>query len=272
MDFILQCLGAAEDKVGGDGIWQAGIMLQFSLFAQGALAGAAYAEKKGMNLPQGVERFKMSLETLALATNIKVLPATVFAMFQAMGGVSSSYNWLGLTLVGASLIFAFVVIGACPVLTGTCVKVDECFGDIETAEMTSDRFPWVAKFWKLMLKLNFFARVIGIAMLLTSPLPSWEYSVGLFCGSVILRICFLWYLAGAIPLQLQKMMFPKPNSQVPIKSVLTLMILCRGDNQATVEALSGGFCFLWKELQELRRHVVSDIKLIEARTRGVALA
>jgi hypothetical protein len=70
--------------------------------------------------------------------------------------------------------------------------------------------------------------------------------------------------------ELQKMMFPKPNSQVPIKSVLTLMILCRGDNQATVEALSGGFCFLWKELQELRRHVVSDIKLIEARTRGVA--
>ena len=38
--------------------------------------------------------------------------------------------------------------------------------------------------------------------------------------------------------------FPKPGYKVPIRTMLELMIMCRGDNIATVEALSGGFCFL----------------------------
>ena len=47
------------------------------------------------------------------------------------------------------------------------------------------------------------------------------------------------------------MMFPHEHSQVTIKAVLELMILCRGDNQATVEAIAGGFCFLSQEITEV---------------------
>ena len=33
-----------------------------------------------------------------------------------------------------------------------------------------------------------------------------------------------------------------------IKALLELMIMCRGDNTATVETLAGGFCFINQEV------------------------
>jgi hypothetical protein len=57
-------------------------------------------------------------------------------------------------------------------------------------------------------------------------------------------------------MELQKMMFPKADSKVPIKAILELMIMCRGDNVATVEALSGGFCFLEGVMLEVKDQLV----------------
>merc|ERR1719247_3562121 len=69
-------------------------------------------------------------------------------------------------------------------------------------------------------------------------------------------------------MELQKMMFPKKTSTVSIKAVLELMIMCRGDNQATVEALSGGFCFLASELGDLKCRLVENIKSMEIDLEG----
>jgi hypothetical protein len=59
-------------------------------------------------------------------------------------------------------------------------------------------------------------------------------------------------------MELQRMMFPTERSQVPLKAILDLMILCRGDNQATVEALAGGCCFLNQELAEVKKYLVEQ--------------
>merc|ERR1719353_2824607 len=69
-------------------------------------------------------------------------------------------------------------------------------------------------------------------------------------------------------MELQKMMFPKKTSTVPIKAVLELMIMCRGDNTATVETLSGGFCFLASELGDLKTRLVDNIKILEIDLEG----
>jgi len=53
-------------------------------------------------------------------------------------------------------------------------------------------------------------------------------------------------------MELQKMMYVKEDSTVPIKQVLELMIMCRGDNSATVEALAGGFCFIEGVMLEIK--------------------
>merc|ERR1719446_1160193 len=48
--------------------------------------------------------------------------------------------------------------------------------------------------------------------------------------------------------ELQKLLFPKPDVTIPIKAVMDLMLLCRGNNKATVHALAGGFCFVAQEM------------------------
>lgn len=60
-------------------------------------------------------------------------------------------------------------------------------------------------------------------------------------------------------LELQKMMFPKKTSKASIKAVLQLMVMCRGDNNATVSTLAGGFCFLAREIQDLGKKEVKAI-------------
>merc|ERR1719506_746345 len=64
-------------------------------------------------------------------------------------------------------------------------------------------------------------------------------------------------------MELQRMMFPHEHSQVTIKAVLELMILCRGDNQATVEAIAGGFCFLSQEIMEVKTKLTSQLQAIK---------
>jgi hypothetical protein len=61
-------------------------------------------------------------------------------------------------------------------------------------------------------------------------------------------------------MELQKMMFPKPETTVPMKTILELMIMCRGENAATVETLSGGFTFLANEMEDIKRDIVYHIR------------
>lgn len=73
-------------------------------------------------------------------------------------------------------------------------------------------------------------------------------------------------------LQLQTMMFGgDPTSTVPIRTALDLMLLCRSQNHATVEALAGGFCYMSQQLQDLKsRMPVNQARFdkIEARDPG----
>jgi len=61
-------------------------------------------------------------------------------------------------------------------------------------------------------------------------------------------------------LELQKMMFTRPDSQVTIKSCLELMVMCRGDNPTTVEALAGGLLSIIREMTDMRRILEKDMK------------
>jgi voltage-gated sodium channel len=66
-------------------------------------------------------------------------------------------------------------------------------------------------------------------------------------------------------MELQKMMFPKSSSQVTIKSVLELMILCRGDNATTVEAMSGGLLSIINTLTEMKTEFQEDLDLLKVK-------
>lgn len=64
-------------------------------------------------------------------------------------------------------------------------------------------------------------------------------------------------------MELQKMMFPQKDSQVAIKAILELMIMCRGDNSATVETLAGGFCFINQEVLDAKKEMMQQIKALQ---------
>jgi len=66
-------------------------------------------------------------------------------------------------------------------------------------------------------------------------------------------------------LELQKMMFQTPGQQVTIKSVLELMIMCRGDQPTTVEAMSGGILSIIHELGGIRKILEADLEGVEQR-------
>lgn len=65
-------------------------------------------------------------------------------------------------------------------------------------------------------------------------------------------------------LQLAKMMLSKPGTEVSISDVLDLMIMCRGDNNATVQSLAGGFGFMFAQLIEVRNQMLESIENIKA--------
>jgi len=68
-------------------------------------------------------------------------------------------------------------------------------------------------------------------------------------------------------LELQKMMFTKPGQQVSIKSALTLMVMCRGDNPTTVEAMAGGLLSVVREISDVKNSLEKDMKSLEAHIR-----
>jgi voltage-gated sodium channel len=51
--------------------------------------------------------------------------------------------------------------------------------------------------------------------------------------------------------QIATLMYPDDDAKVPIRTVLELMVMCKGDNQATVEIIASSLCFLSSELAEL---------------------
>jgi len=60
-------------------------------------------------------------------------------------------------------------------------------------------------------------------------------------------------------LELQKMMFTKPGQQVTIKSVLELMIMCRGENPTTVQSMAGGLLSVIREVGEVKCILENDL-------------
>jgi hypothetical protein len=58
-------------------------------------------------------------------------------------------------------------------------------------------------------------------------------------------------------LELQELLFPKDSTSVPIKSVLDLLLLCRGANSTKVEVFAAGILFIVNEITEMKAHMFS---------------
>jgi hypothetical protein len=58
-------------------------------------------------------------------------------------------------------------------------------------------------------------------------------------------------------LQMATLMYPNPNSQVPIRTVLNLMVMCKGDNGATVQIIASSLCYLSNEMASQMGRVAS---------------
>lgn len=74
-----------------------------------------------------------------------------------------------------------------------------------------------------------------------------------------LRINYPFFLA------LQKGAYAKPNAPVPIKDVLELMVMSRGENVATVESMAGALVSIINELSNVKVILESDLCGLEAR-------
>jgi hypothetical protein len=68
-------------------------------------------------------------------------------------------------------------------------------------------------------------------------------------------------------LEMQKMLFAKPGKEdtgVPIKKIVELMLMCRGNLPTTVQALASGVSYLALELHELEDRLAGQLKNMEA--------
>lgn len=63
-------------------------------------------------------------------------------------------------------------------------------------------------------------------------------------------------------MELQKMLFPKPDSVVPIKSVMELMLMCRGDLPASVKSLSSGLSYVSTVLHNFEFRVTENMEIL----------
>jgi hypothetical protein len=61
--------------------------------------------------------------------------------------------------------------------------------------------------------------------------------------------------------QMASLMYPDEEAEVPIKTVMELMIMCKGDNGATVQIIASALCFLTNELAELHDNMVFHMNL-----------
>jgi hypothetical protein len=60
-------------------------------------------------------------------------------------------------------------------------------------------------------------------------------------------------------LQVADLMFPDEETRLPIRTVLELIIMCKGDNTATVQIIASALCFLSNEISNLQDHIVLHV-------------
>jgi len=69
----------------------------------------------------------------------------------------------------------------------------------------------------------------------------------------------------AFLIELQRGLYRKPGMQVPILDILELMVQCRGENNATVETMSGALVRIINELTTVRGVLETDLGKLENR-------
>jgi len=65
-------------------------------------------------------------------------------------------------------------------------------------------------------------------------------------------------------LELQRMLFPKPDSTVPIKKIVELMLMCRGDLACTVQTLSSGLSYVSTVMHQIEQRMTLQLGSLEA--------
>merc|ERR1719161_2733770 len=63
-------------------------------------------------------------------------------------------------------------------------------------------------------------------------------------------------------MEMQKLMFPTKESAVSFKPLTEMLLMCRGDNNATVETLAGGISYLVSEIRKSEHKVMAQLALI----------
>jgi len=63
-------------------------------------------------------------------------------------------------------------------------------------------------------------------------------------------------------LQMQKLFYPEANSRISFEQVMGMMMMCRGDQPASVGALAGGFSYVAREVAIVRQ----DLKWVAEQT------
>jgi voltage-gated sodium channel len=57
--------------------------------------------------------------------------------------------------------------------------------------------------------------------------------------------------------EIMGMMYPDATSAVPIRVIMEMLLMCRGDNPCTVQIISSALCFLSNEISEMQEHVTA---------------
>lgn len=73
----------------------------------------------------------------------------------------------------------------------------------------------------------------------------------------------------AYVLELQRMMFTRPGQSVSIKTILELLVMCRGDVPTTVETMAGGLLSVIHEITTLRESFEQSLTAIEHRVKSI---
>lgn len=68
-------------------------------------------------------------------------------------------------------------------------------------------------------------------------------------------------------LEMQRLMFPTPDSSVAFKPLTEMMLMCRGDNSATVETMASGFSYLVSEVREAEQRTIQRLAKLESHVR-----
>jgi hypothetical protein len=57
--------------------------------------------------------------------------------------------------------------------------------------------------------------------------------------------------------EIMGMMYPQKTSAVPIRVVMEMLLMCRGDNPCTVQIISSALCFLSNEISEMQDAIIT---------------